>query len=180
MTEILVFIIGVIFFAFATMAVAGAGLIYFITRRFKKTFMVTIGVFVISIITFVSGLTGFITMAGSAGGIASMQSGSFSRQRNNLTHGVWTVESNYSQGFIRRTPRFTLEHLDDIQITSQLSGGRMWLEFEQNQTRLHVDLTDGFNEVVNLSEYGFVEGAVRVTMRFEGAHAVSAMVNWGQ
>ena len=177
--EILFFILGILFFSFATVAVVTLAIVYFLMKRFKVAFLSSIVIFIISIVVFIVSLVGFIGMAGSAGGLATVSSGMARMQRNNLVQGVWSFEAETRTGFVRRTPQFTQEHLSEISVRSRISGGSAWIEFEQGQTRLHVDLYDGLSELLDLREFGFEEGRVRVNLRFEGASNVAVLVDWG-
>ncbi|MCL2361792.1 MAG: hypothetical protein FWC73_08280 [Defluviitaleaceae bacterium] len=143
--------------------------------RHKKKVIIFLICLIPAIALFVTGTVLFVINADSIVPNASMSSGSFTNQRNNLRNNQWNFSASRANGWTRRSPSLTADEMAIFHVSSS-SGDEISLLLEQGDISEVISISSTFHDYVDLSR--FEPGRIRMTLQFDRANDINVTLRW--
>ena len=123
------------------------------------------------------GLIVLLTTILLAGCDSSAQVGIFMNRSDRLQNEIWTFTAGSANGHITRNINMTNENLAAFHVDSRgINSGETSLIITQGDTTKTIDLTNGFNEHIDMQE--FSPGRIRLRLQFDSARNVNMVISW--
>lgn len=164
-------------------------IIYFLVGRQKKDVpapgthktaaIVCSVLFVIALVFFIFSTVNFAQNSDFGfGANTTMNSGFWSGRSTNYRDNVWAESTRRGNGRSRRNHSFNAQQLQNFHIDSENSEGNLFLDIQQGDTLLRIDITGDFHRGVDLLNYGFEPGRIRLTLVYQNVRNSETIISW--